>query len=485
MALAFENGDVQDKQAGMLLGGLAGLGSVSSMGKTLARDTLEHYAETSDEDLEAAFPTDTRLVNLVERRPDLDLDELEAHAQKAIRRAQDNMLEDEEEDSDKSAALLDPTLPVAPRMTGPSAIQHALDNLDVEKLQKENTAIIKAKKVSKRPAAVDILNTIEGLKRNQLTPRDLMIESVPVLPAVYRPFSAAGTTFIAGDANELYGDIFKYKTAYEQTHAMLGEEAANDVKPLLYNSVKAAFGFGDAVSPKLNARGVKGHFDEIIGSGPKWSFLQRKLISKPQDSVGRAVISIDPDLKMDEIGIPENQAWIDYAPYIQARLVRSGIKPADALQSVLDRTDHATRALKQEMEVRPIMVARAPAWHKFNYVGARPKMVKGNTIYVNPYITTGANADMDGDTMTFHVASHPDTVKEVYEKLMPSKMLMHIKKPDAVMAQLKHEQILGSAAAFYRPSKKVWNFPDEQSALIAIGKGDVSLSDEIEIGDSP
>ncbi len=89
------------------------------------------------------------------------------------------------------------------------------------------------------------------------------------------------------------------------------------------------------------------------------------------------------------------------------------------------------------------------------------------------------------NTMTFHVPSHPDTVKEVYEKLTPSKMLFHIKKPDSAMAQLKHEQILGSAAAFYRPAKKVWNFPDEQSALIAIEKGDVSLSDEIEIGDSP
>src|ERR1019366_8667394 len=73
--------------------------------------------------------------------------------------------------------------------TGPEAIAYALQKLDTDKLSAEAKDVITSKKVSKRPKAVQVLNALEGLKRNNLTPGDLLVNSVPVIPPAFRPFS--------------------------------------------------------------------------------------------------------------------------------------------------------------------------------------------------------------------------------------------------------------------------------------------------------
>src|SRR4051812_47226357 len=110
-----------------------------------------------------------------------------------------------------------------PPTTGPEALQHALENLDLGKLESEAREVIRSRKVSKRPRAVQVLNALEGLRRNQVRPQDLMISSVPVIPAQFRPFTVVGDTFTPGDANELYRDLFKVRDAFNEAHQELGD----------------------------------------------------------------------------------------------------------------------------------------------------------------------------------------------------------------------------------------------------------------------
>jgi hypothetical protein len=49
------------------------------------------------------------------------------------------------------------------------------------------------------------------------------------------------------------------------------------------------------------------------------------------------------------------------------------------------------------MEERPVLMDRAPTWHKFNIMAFHPHIVKGRSIQVCPLITGGFNADFDGD----------------------------------------------------------------------------------------
>jgi ADP-ribose pyrophosphatase YjhB (NUDIX family) len=210
------------------------------------------------------------------------------------------------------------------------------------------------------------------------------------------------------------------------------------------------------------------------------SYMQRKLLSKDQDFVSRGVVAVDPDLHLDEIGVPEDHAWKMYAPYIQRRLVRSGMPMEAAVRAIRDRTEHAQKMLEAEMKERPVVYSRAPAWHKFNTIGGWPKLVKGQTIMTNPLIAAGAGLDYDGDQMNIHVPSMPEAVDDVKNKLMPSKMLFSIKDREKVVPLPKQEQILGLYSAQKRPSQARFHFNSEKEALAAIHAGKVRMSDDIQ-----
>lgn len=366
-------------------------------------------------------------------------------------------------------------------LTGPAAIQHALSKINLDGLREKHLQVIKSGAKSKRTKSVQALNAIEGLKRNNLTPDKLLVQNVPVIPPVFRPFSVVGNTFVPGDANELYRDLFQYKDIHNETEAILGAKGAAQAKLDLYDTVKALYGYGTPIAPKTKQRGVAGFLTQVTGTNPKYSYFQRKLISKPQDSVSRGTIAVDPDLSLDEIGVPLDMAWTMYAPYIQRRLVQNGMSPASALQNIKDRTDYARKALDKEVTERPVIYSRAPSWHKFNVLAGRPKLIEGNTIAINPLVTTGLNADFDGDAMNLHVPSQHDAVDEAWKKLMPSKMLFSIRNQDQVVPIPKQELILGLYTANRRDAKAKHTFATEEEALKAIRNGSVNLSDEVEI----
>jgi hypothetical protein len=367
-------------------------------------------------------------------------------------------------------------------LTGPAAIAKQLSMVDLDKLEAEAHANIKSGKKTKRPLAIARLNFIEGLRKNKLTPKDLMINKVPVIPPVFRPFSMMGDTFLPGDANELYGDLLEMKNTYNKTQKILGEQEANEIMPSLYNSVKAVYGYGDPVNVKTKERGVSGFLSKLVGKQAKFSYVNRHLLSKNVDLSGRSVITADPELGMDEIGIPEKMAWKMYQPFVQRRLVRGGLSPAGAIRAIKDKDKKAKHALESEMKERPVMYSRAPVWHKFGIVGGWPKIVDDNSIHANLYSISGMGGDFDGDTYNVHVPIQPKTIEEVKEKLMPSKMLFSIREEEKVMAQPRHESLLGLFTAMKRPAKNKHRFKTKADALKAIKQGHIDLSDEVEIG---
>lgn len=211
------------------------------------------------------------------------------------------------------------------------------------------------------------------------------------------------------------------------------------------------------------------------------SYLARRMLGKTQDSVARGTIIIDPELGLDEIAIPEEMGWTMYAPYVQRRLVLSGMSPGDALRSIRERTAQAHKARELEAENRWIVYSRAPVWHKWGIISAKPKFIEGSGIAVNPWMTTGANADFDGDAVNLHLPSTDSAVREAREVLPLSKMLLKTRNPEEVMPSPKQEQVLGLWTAQHRAAANRHTFGSEDEALAAIRSGKVSLSDEVEI----
>lgn len=302
---------------------------------------------------------------------------------------------------EKVAGITDQAPAISAPKTGPLAIMHALKQLNLDEMREAALKDIKSGKVTKRDRGVKILQAIDGLQRTKVQPHQLMIRRVPIIPPQFRPFATMGDSLVVGAANELYQDLIRQGDLHKRTLRELGDTGAQLTRRNLLNSVRAAYGYGDPVSPKLQGRGTKGFLHQILGDSPKFGWVQRRLLSKPIDSVSRGVITVDPDLDMDQISIPEESAWEMYNQHVQRRLVqRNGMSLAQAFKAVEDRTTEARVALQQEMTPgvgRPVIYSRAPAWHKFNTVAGWPKMHSGDNIAINPYVTAGLNADFNGD----------------------------------------------------------------------------------------
>lgn len=371
----------------------------------------------------------------------------------------------------------------APPTTGPHALVHALKSLDLEALEKEARDHIASGKITRRDKGVKMLNVLQGLKRNKLEPHELMITRVPVLPAAFRPYAMMGSTYIPGAANELYSDLFKHKAIHEETVETLGEGGAGLSRRNLLGAVRALYGYGDPVSPKLLQRGTQGYLHEITGDSPKFGFVNRRLVSKPIDSVGRSVITVNPELDMNQIAIPEEMAWDMLGSLVQRRLSRSGMPLAATIKHLKDRSPEARRALDQELKERPGIYSRSPAWHKFNTIAGYVQIHGGNDIQISPYVTAGHNADFDGDQINLNFPIMPASVQEAKDKLMPDKMLFTIKDPEATMSLPKHEQVLALAAAASRPSLRHHVFASRAEALDGIKRNTVKLEDSIEFPD--
>jgi hypothetical protein len=369
----------------------------------------------------------------------------------------------------------------SPATTGPSAIAAALKTFTVDELEDRAVKDLKSGQKSKRGDSIKVLRAVKGFRRNEITPADYAIKNVAVIPPKFRPFNVIGDAFVPGAANELYRDLFSVLDSHKEMESTFGPKFAHENKQNVYDAIKAVYGFGDPVLPKTKYRGVSGFLQQVIGNTSKHSFFQRKAVSKPVDFTGRGVIGVDPDLDLDQIGIPKDIAFKMYSPYIQRALVRGGMPRAQALKSVVDQSAEAFKALDGVVKDRPVIYSRSPAWHKFNVTAGYPKIIDGDAIMINPLVTTGHNADFDGDTMNLHVPGLPEAVDDAKDKLMPSKMLFSIKKRDEVVPAPTQELILGLYTAQKRAPRTKHVFANEAEALNAIKTKQIKLSDEISI----
>ena len=307
--------------------------------------------------------------------------------------------------------------------TGPKAIQNALNNIDVKKAIEQAREDIKSGRKTARDAAVRRLAFLKSAEASNIHPRDWMLTKMPVIPPMFRPVSTMGQKKmpLVADANYLYKELLDAKSALKDATGVL--EDVGDERLGVYDAMKSVTGLGDPQQTKNVERRVRGFLKEIFGTSPKYGTMQRKLLSTTVDLVGRAVITPNPDLDMDQVALPEDKAWEIYKPFIVRGLVRRGLPRMQALTAFEDRNRDATAMLQQQMNSRPIIINRAPVLHRYGMMAFYPRLTKNKTMEVSPLVTKGFGADFDGDAMQFHVPSTDDAAREAAEKMLPSKNL--------------------------------------------------------------
>ena len=366
--------------------------------------------------------------------------------------------------------------------SGGDAIKEALSKIDIDKEMDKARYNIKTKRGSERDNAIKVLGYLKAAKDNGIAPSEWMITRVPVLPPAFRPVSRMGDVALIPDINELYRDLIESKQNFGFLREELPLSALADERLNIYKAVKAAYGLGNPVTTEGQAKNLKGMVRQIIGTVPKWGMFQSKVVSKAQDLVGRGVISPDRNLDMDQIGIPEEMAWTMYKPFVTRELVRRGFSPTKAVEMIDAKSPTARHILDDTMEEKPVLMDRAPTWHKFNIMAFRPHIVDGRNIHVCPLVCSGFNADFDGDQVNIHVPASQKASREALKKMLPSENLISLTDLRSVRYSPEKEQISGLWALTNGMTRKpARRFATKSDAVKAYRQGEIGPNDPVEI----
>lgn len=286
-------------------------------------------------------------------------------------------------------------------LTGFVALEKALSELDIDKEIEKAKEDALNKRFNQRDNAIAKLKYLRGIKSTGITPDKWFLSAIPVLPPGFRPVSLGKQGVIVNSQNLLYNELIKARNNLVEL-----QKAGIDITEYqkdLYDTVKAVFGLGAPLDKKLQEKNVKGILEKLLGDTSKFSYMQTKLLGTPIDLSGRAAVIPDPNLDMDQIGIPEDIAWDVYKPFVIRNMVRKGINKTDIFRYYEEKHPIARQALIEEMESRPVLATRYPVLHRYNVQAFRPVLVKGAAIRTNPFINKGYNLDHDGDSV---VADH-------------------------------------------------------------------------------
>ncbi|MCB5270566.1 MAG: hypothetical protein LHW56_01830 [Candidatus Cloacimonetes bacterium] len=374
---------------------------------------------------------------------------------------------------------------------GGAEIKKRLDalNIETELLAAEKALQNPKLKGNKLDQEIKRLKFLRALKDRGLKAGEAYVLTVvPVTPPVLRPITVGKTgDLMENDSNNLYKDLILQNNSFQKIkEADLGEEVLQKNRKDLVDRVKELTGVVSPSSAHLAGRNVKGALQYLAGDQPKHGYFQRKVIYSKMNLSGRATITPDNTLGMDEVGMPEDMAWEMYKPFIIRRLTQQGYGMVQAKEAVTERSDSARQCLLEEMGKRPVLVNRAPTLWKYSIMAARPRLRAGKSLGVNSLWESAWNADYDGDAINIHLPVQDEAIEDA-KKMLPSQLvfserkrgdLLYAPTQEPIVGLYKVTQNLGQAQLGAKAKK----FRNVEEAWKAYYDGSLKATDLVEIG---
>lgn len=369
---------------------------------------------------------------------------------------------------------------------GGDAVRKKLNSLDLDEVLASAKSDLKRLKGAEKDNAYKKVKAINALKDNGMKAGDAYaIKKFPVIPPTFRPIvPGPGGDLLVSDVNHMYKDLILAKEKLTEAKELdLPDDDIKEMRSHLQQSAGAVIGVNPPVSPKLVQSEVKGIVNTITGT--KTGFYNGKVLAKRLDLTGRGTAAPDPNLGMDEIGLPEEMMWGMYSPFVMKNLVKRGYPAVQAKELLEKKAPQAREELMFESKQRPVYINRAPTLHRFNIIAANPVPVDGKTIKVNPFLEDGMNLDYDGDALQVHLPATDAGIKDA-KKMMLSNNLFGDRTREQLLAYPKMEAIAGiykatEAMPTTGSMSKPVKFKTIKEAKAAYRRGQIKASDIVQI----
>jgi len=290
-----------------------------------------------------------------------------------------------------------------------------------------------------------------GLSPEWARPDWMIITRLPVPPPPVRP-SIMMDTVSRGedDLTHKLAEVIKYNT-------LLRKQEANGAPSHIISEFATILQFHIATfmnneipgQPQATQRGgrpVKSIRQRLKG---KEGRVRGNLMGKRVDFSARTVISGDPNLSIDEVGVPKSIALnLTYPEVVtpfnidrMRELVENGPTQHPGAKYIIrddgNRLDlryikkasdthleHGYRVERHLQDGDFVIFNRQPSLHKMSMMGHRARIMPYSTFRLNLCVTTPYNADFDGDEMNLHVAQTLETRAEIQEIMLVPRQII-------------------------------------------------------------
>jgi len=290
---------------------------------------------------------------------------------------------------------------------GAEAVKEMLADIDLDEVYNQlRNDIRETGSVAKRQKLAKRLKVIDAFRKSGVDPLWMIMDVIPVLPPDLRPLvPLEGGRFATSDLNDLYRRVINRNNRLKRLIDLKAPDIiVRNEKRMLQESVDVLFDNGrhGRVITGTNKRPLKSLSDTLKG---KQGRFRQNLLGKRVDYSGRTVITVGPDLRLHQCGLPKKMALELFKPFVYYRLEQKGlVSTVKSAKKMVEREiPEVWDTLDEVVKEYPVMLNRAPTLHRLGIQAFEPILIEGKAIQLHPLVCTAFNADFDGDQMAVHV----------------------------------------------------------------------------------
>lgn len=354
-------------------------------------------------------------------------------------------------------------------LMGAEGIRGLLRGIDimseVERLRSEletTGSEAKIKKIVKR------LKVLEAFQQSGIKPDWMIMEVLPVLPPDLRPLVPLdGGRFATSDLNDLYRRVINRNNRLKRLLELKAPEIiVRNEKRMLQEAVDSLLDNGrrGKAMTGANKRPLKSLADMIKGKGGRF---RQNLLGKRVDYSGRSVITVGPQLKLHQCGLPKLMALELFKPFIFNKLELMGLATTikQAKKLVESQEPVVWDILEEVIREHPVMLNRAPTLHRLGIQAFEPTLIEGKAIQLHPLVCAAFNADFDGDQMAVHVPLSLEAQMEARTLMLASNNVLSPANGEPIIVP-SQDVVLG----LYYATRAGVNVPGEGMAFVDVSE---------------
>ena len=292
--------------------------------------------------------------------------------------------------------------------TGAAPIRQLLADMDLVAVKKEvEEELAKSGDKNQQTKLQKRINVLNKFIRSGERPENMILTVLPVLPPDLRPLVPleGGSRFATSDLNDLYRKVINRNNRLKRL-AESGSPALilkNEIR-MLQEAVDALFDNTKVHRPVqgANGRALKSLSEMLKGKSGRF---RQNLLGKRVDYSGRSVITVGPELKLHECGLPKVMALELFKPFIYNKLSeRNLVSTVKAAKNMVEAgEDVVWEILEEVVKEHPVLLNRAPTLHRLGIQAFEPVLIDSKAIRLHPLVCVAFNADFDGDQMAVHL----------------------------------------------------------------------------------